>query len=116
MYVFRDKSGLEEAYSAIKRLRERFQNIRIEDKGRYYNTNLRDALELDFLLEQAELITIGALTRTESRGGAHYRLDYPKRDDANWLKHTLYFYTPDGPRISYAPVRITRWKPEERKY
>ncbi|ADN51185.1 succinate dehydrogenase/fumarate reductase flavoprotein subunit [Vulcanisaeta distributa] len=115
VYVFRDKNGLEEAYSTIKRLRERFLNVRIEDKGRYYNTNLKDVLELDFLLEQAELIIVGALTRTESRG-AHYRLDYPKRDDVNWLKHTLYFYTPDGPRLSYVPVRITRWKPEERKY
>ena len=116
VYVFRDKSTLEEAYTSIKRLRERFAKVRLEDDGRVYNQNLKDIIELDFLLEQAELITVAALNRTESRG-AHFRLDYPKRDDANWLKHTLLFYTPEGkPRISYAPVRITRWKPEERKY
>ncbi len=116
VYVFRDKSTLEEAYTSIKRLRERFAKVRLEDDGRVYNQNLKDILELDFLLEQAELITIAALNRTESRG-AHYRLDYPKRDDVNWLKHTLLFYTAgDKPRISYSPVKITRWKPEERKY
>ena len=116
VYVFRDKSTLEEAYTSIKRLRERFAKVRLEDDGRVYNQNLKDIIELDFLLEQAELITVAALNRTESRG-AHFRLDYPKRDDANWLKHTLLFYTPEGkPRISYTPVRITRWKPEERKY
>jgi len=63
----------------------------------------------------AEIVVVSALARTESRG-AHYRLDYPKRDDVNWLKHTLAYYTPEGPRLDYIPVRITRWKPEERKY
>ncbi|KUO93239.1 MAG: fumarate reductase [Thermocladium sp. ECH_B] len=115
VYVFREKSGLEEAYSSLKKLRERFNNSRIEDRGLVYNQNLKDLMEIDFLLEQAEIITLGALNRTESRG-AHARIDYPKRDDVNWLKHTLAFYTKEGPSFSYIPVRITKWKPEERKY
>ncbi|MFP3178012.1 MAG: succinate dehydrogenase/fumarate reductase flavoprotein subunit [Thermocladium sp.] len=115
VYVFREKSGLEEAYFSLKKLRERFNNSRIEDRGLVYNQNLKDLMEIDFLLEQAEIITLGALNRTESRG-AHARIDYPKRDDVNWLKHTLAFYTKEGPSFSYIPVRITKWKPEERKY
>jgi succinate dehydrogenase / fumarate reductase flavoprotein subunit len=83
---------------------------------RIYNNNLRDFLEIDFMLDVAETIVVGALNRTESRG-AHYRLDYPKRDDVNWLKHTLVFYRRgEPPYISYAPVRITKWAAEERKY
>ncbi len=116
VYVFREKSGLEEAYASLKKLRERFGNARIEDRGRVYNQNLKDIMEIDFLLEQAEVITLGALNRTESRG-AHARIDYPKRDDVNWLKHTLAFRTKEGPpSFSYIPVTITKWKPEERKY
>ena len=98
VYVFREKSGLEEAYSSLKKLRERFNNSRIEDRGLIYNQNLKDLMEIDFLL------------------GAHARIDYPKRDDVNWLKHTLAFYTKEGPSFSYIPVKITKWKPEERKY
>ncbi|OYT51628.1 hypothetical protein B6U66_03605 [Candidatus Bathyarchaeota archaeon ex4484_135] len=73
------------------------------------------ALELDFMLDVAEVIIVSALARTESRG-AHYRLDYPRRDDENWLKHTLAYWTPEGPRLAYEPVVITRWKPTARKY
>jgi len=73
------------------------------------------ALELDFMIDVAEAIIVSALARKESRG-AHYRLDYPERDDANWLKHTLAVMGPDGPVLSYIPVTITRWKPVERKY
>lgn len=115
VYVFRSREGLEEAYSRIRRLRDRLPMMRIEDKGRYYNTNLRDALELDFLVDQAEVVVVSALARTESRG-AHYRVDYPRRNDEEWLKHTLAYYTKEGPELSYVPVRITRWKPEERRY
>ncbi|RLG38055.1 MAG: succinate dehydrogenase/fumarate reductase flavoprotein subunit, partial [Thermoproteota archaeon] len=66
-------------------------------------------------LDVALVVAEGALRRTESRGG-HYRTDYPKRDDENWLKHTLAFYTPDGPKFDYKPVVITKWQPTERKY
>ena len=115
VYVMRHESGLMEAARKIRELKERYTAIRIEDKGRIYNVNLRDALELGFMLDIAEIIVVGALARKESRG-AHYRLDYPRRDDENWLKHTLAIYTPEGPRLEYIPVRITRWRPEERKY
>jgi succinate dehydrogenase / fumarate reductase flavoprotein subunit len=114
--VFRDQKGLEEAWSRLKRLKGRFSKARVENRVRIYNNNLRDFLEIDFMLDVAETIVVGALNRTESRG-AHYRLDYPKRDDVNWLKHTLAFYRRgEPPYISYAPVRITRWAAEERKY
>ncbi|RLI12174.1 succinate dehydrogenase/fumarate reductase flavoprotein subunit [Candidatus Bathyarchaeota archaeon] len=115
VFVFRHGDGLKEALKTIRALKERFKDIRVEDKSRTFNTALVQALELDFMLEVAEVITVSALARTESRG-AHYRLDYPKRDDENWLKHTLAYYTLEGPRLAYEPVRITRWKPTERKY
>ncbi len=67
------------------------------------------------MLEVAEVVVAGALARTESRG-AHARRDYPKRDDANWLKHTLALRTPDGPRLEYSPVTITKYQPAERHY
>jgi succinate dehydrogenase / fumarate reductase flavoprotein subunit len=67
------------------------------------------------MFEIAEIVLAGALARTESRG-AHSRLDYPKRDDKNWLKHTLAYYTPDTPRFEYAPVTITKYQPAERHY
>jgi succinate dehydrogenase / fumarate reductase flavoprotein subunit len=87
----------------------------IDDKSNVYNTNLYHALELENLLDLAEVLVTGALTRTESRGG-HARRDYPDRDDANWLKHTLAFCTPQGLKLDYKPVTITNWQPVERKY
>lgn len=114
--VFRDRQGLEEAWSSLKKLRERFSRARLENRARIYNNNLRDFIEISFMLDVAEVIVAGALNRTESRG-AHARVDYPKRDDANWLKHTLAFYRRgEAPEIGYSSVRITRWAPEERKY
>ena len=74
-----------------------------------------DVLELEAMFEVAEIVLVGGLARTESRG-AHSRLDYPKRDDTNWLKHTLAHCTPDGPRLEYAPVTITKYPPTERHY
>ncbi|MCW4052992.1 MAG: succinate dehydrogenase/fumarate reductase flavoprotein subunit, partial [Candidatus Bathyarchaeota archaeon] len=80
-----------------------------------YNTGLVGALQLDFTLDLAEVTIASALARTESRG-AHSRRDCPKRDDENWLKHTLAYYTEAGPRLEYAPVTITKWPPTARKY
>lgn len=113
--VFRDRSGLQEAEATLRSLRARAGSVVIGDKGRLFNTALVGALELEAMLELAQCIVAGALARTESRG-AHTRLDFPARDDANWLRHTLCYAGPDGPRVETAPVTITRWQPQERKY
>ncbi len=113
--VFRTRDGLEKMYSIIKDLQKRYNNILVQDKGTKFNTDLMEALELRNLLETAEVIVASALNRTESRG-AHYRRDYPNRDDENWLKHTLAWRTEEGIKFDYKPVVITRFKPEERKY
>lgn len=115
VWIFRNDNGLQSALKEIRQLKERFKNIRIEDEGRPFNTGLVEALQLDFTLDLAEVTIISALARTESRG-AHSRLDYPKRDDENWLKHTLAYYTKDGPKLEYVPVTITRWSPSARTY
>jgi len=115
VWIFRGGDELASAVKEIKALRQRFKNIRVEDKGNTFNTGFTSALQLDYMLELAEVTTAGALARTESRG-AHSRLDYPKRDDQNWLKHTLVYYTKEGLRLEYAPVTITKWPPAARTY
>ncbi|NOY60535.1 MAG: succinate dehydrogenase/fumarate reductase flavoprotein subunit [Calditrichaeota bacterium] len=113
--VYRTGEDLSKALEIIKKLKVRYNDIKIADKSRTYNTNLIDALELCNLLDLAEIMVTGALKRTESRG-AHARRDHKIRDDVNWLKHTLAFYEKEGPRLDYKPVNITMWKPVERKY
>jgi len=113
--VFRTGPELEKALAKIKELKQRVGDMRVRDRGRVYNTDLLSALEVENLLDLAEVIVTGALARTESRG-AHSRRDFPKRDDINWLKHTLASYTPTGPCLDYVPVTITMWQPVERKY
>ena len=113
--IYRDEEKMQQACNALRTLRERFKNILIEDRGTTFNTEVMNALELDYMLDVAEAVANSALKRKESRG-SHTRTDFPKRDDANFLKHSLAFRTPDGPRIEYLPVTITRWQPEERKY
>ena len=113
--VYRTGSGLEAALKKIRELKQCVPDVQVKDRGRIYNTNLLNALEIDNLLDLAEVVVVGALARTESRG-AHSRRDFPQRDDVNWLKHTLAHYTPTGPRIEYIPVSITAWQPVERKY
>jgi len=113
--VFRNGTGLKMAFDKIGELKKRLPDVKVKDRGRIYNTDLLTALELDNLLDLAEIIVAGALSRTESRGG-HSRRDFPNRDDVNWLKHTLAYYTPKGPRLDYIPATITMWKPVERKY
>jgi len=113
-YVFRTGEGLSTGLKQLRALRERsFRHV--DDQVKEYNTNFVNVLELEAMFEVAEIILAGALARTESRG-AHYRIDYPKRDDENWLKHTLAYKTPEGPRFEYAPVTITKYKPSERHY
>jgi len=113
--VFRTGEGIAEGLEKIRALKKRFRNISIKDKGHVYNSNLQNALEIANLLDIAEVMAVAALAREESRG-AHARRDFPKRDDENWLKHTLVHWSPDGPKLSYKPVTITKWKPVERKY
>ena len=115
VWVFRKGDELKTALKEIRELKDRFKNIRVEDKGRTFNTGLVAALQLDFTLDLAEVTIASALARTESRG-AHSRLDCPKRDDENWLKHTLAYYTVEGPRLEYSPVTITKWPPAARAY
>ena len=113
--IFRDENSLREGCRIIEDLKKRMTNSTVDDKDRVFNTDLVSALELDFMLDCAEAITYSARARTESRG-AHSRIDYPKRDDTSFLKHTLAYRNPNGPRMEYLPVTITRWKPEERVY
>ena len=113
--IYRDEQNMQKTCDTLRTLRERFNNIIIEDRGNTFNTEVMNALELDYMLDVAETVANSALRRKESRG-SHTRTDHPKRDDVNFLKHTLAFRTPDGPRIDYSPVTITRWQPEERKY
>jgi succinate dehydrogenase / fumarate reductase flavoprotein subunit len=114
VFVFREEAGLASALKAIRDL-QRTDYLHCEDKSRVYNTNLSQVLEVESMLAAAEVVVAGALARTESRG-AHARRDYPARDDANWLKHTVATYTPDGPKLGYSPVMITKYKPAERHY
>jgi succinate dehydrogenase / fumarate reductase flavoprotein subunit len=113
-YVYRDAAGLEQGLSELRMLHKRSYR-HVEDQVKEYNTNFINVLELEAMFEIAEIVLVGGIARTESRG-AHSRTDYPKRDDQNWLKHTLAYYTPDGPRLDYAPVTITKYQPTERHY
>lgn len=114
-WIYRSGEQLESGLKEIRQLRQRFKNIKVQDKSRPFNTGMLNALQLDFMLELAEITMTSALPRTESRG-AHSRRDFPKRDDQNWLKHTLAYWTEDGPRLEYASVAITRWTPVARTY
>ncbi len=114
-YVFRSGEGLSRAVREIRGLKEEAYR-KVGDKVKEYNTNFLHVLELDSLLNAAELVVTGGLARQESRG-AHTRLDFPKRDDVHWLKHTLAHRGPDGhPVLTYTPVTITKHQPVERKY
>ena len=113
--VFRTAEGLEQQRGEIEKLKGRYAEVPVEDKGKVFNTDLLFALELEYVLDCAEAIVLSAIERTESRG-AHTRLDYTERNDTDWLKHVLLSYTPEGIRTDYAPVTITQWPPKERKY
>jgi succinate dehydrogenase / fumarate reductase flavoprotein subunit len=113
--VYRNQQGMEEALAKVRELKERYRQVRVQDKGKTFNTNLIFTLELGFMLDCAETIALSALERKESRG-AHTRTDIPDRDDENWLKHVLVKSTPDGPQIEHLPVVITDWEPQARVY
>ena len=113
--VFRTEEGMQEALNKIRELKERFQHIHIDDTGSVFNTDLITAWEMSNLLDLAEITTASALARKESRG-AHSRDDYPKRDDQNWLKHTLAWKRDGEIELRYKPVVITKYEPKERVY
>src|SRR5262249_20236547 len=113
--IYRSEQSLRETCDRIRDLKGRFQRVTISDKSNSFNTELTTALELGFLLDAAEAVSFSALARKESRG-SHQRSDFPKRDDQNYLKHSLAFRTEGDPRIDYLDVIITKWPPAERKY
>lgn len=115
VHVFRETPGLEKARTKLADLRNRYPGIQVRDKSDVFNTNFRDALEIGNMIEIAQTVVEGAIQRRESRG-CHFMVEYPKRDDANFLAHTLAYRTDRFPRISRAPVAITKWQPMERKY
>ncbi|GKQ40923.1 succinate dehydrogenase flavoprotein subunit [Streptomyces sp. A012304] len=118
--VFRTEQTIKTAVEKIAELRERYKNVAIQDKGKRFNTDLLEAIELGNLLDLAEVMAVSALARKESRGG-HYREDYPNRDDVNFMRHTMAYREvgDDGTetvRLDYKPVVQTRYQPMERKY
>ncbi|WP_057337988.1 succinate dehydrogenase flavoprotein subunit [Mycobacterium tuberculosis] len=123
--VFRTEETLKQALTDIYALKERYSRITVHDKGKRFNTDLLEAIELGFLLELAEVTVVGALNRKESRGG-HAREDYPNRDDVNYMRHTMAYKEigadKEGPelrsdvRLDFKPVVQTRYEPKERKY
>jgi succinate dehydrogenase / fumarate reductase flavoprotein subunit len=113
--IFRTESNLLYAKEKIRELKERLSRIGLQERGLAFNHELVQHLELKGMLHLAEVIVEGALARKESRG-SHFRLDYPHRDDEHWLRHTMAYKTPDGPRLEYKEVTITSYPPKERTY
>jgi succinate dehydrogenase / fumarate reductase, flavoprotein subunit len=117
--VYRDQAGLEQALEVVRRLQEESQSAYIDDRGTVFNQDVLGALELGYMLDCAQATVVAAIERKESRG-AQFRTDFPERNDEQWLKHIDISLNEDpahpGPEVSYSPVTITQWEPEERKY
>lgn len=113
--IFRTGSQLKLALDRINDIKERFKRVGVTSRKRHMNYELLNAIELEFMIDVAHTIALGALLREESRG-AHFRRDFPERDDSNWLKHTVMTYREGEPAVSYKDVVITRFKPEARAY
>ncbi|HEX4466824.1 MAG TPA: succinate dehydrogenase/fumarate reductase flavoprotein subunit, partial [Solirubrobacteraceae bacterium] len=113
--VFRDEEGLQGALETIARLKEEAAGAWIDDRGTVFNQDVLGAIELGYMIDCAETTVVAAIERKESRG-AQFRTDYPERNDDEWLKHIDITLDGDTPKVSYSPVTITQWQPEERKY
>ncbi len=113
--VYRDEAGLAQALQVVNRLREESDSAYIDDRGTVFNQDVLGALELGYMLDCAQATVVAAIERKESRG-AQFRTDFPDRNDAEWLKHIDISLNGDGPEVSYSPVTMTQWEPEERKY
>jgi succinate dehydrogenase / fumarate reductase, flavoprotein subunit len=113
--IYRTGSIMESALDKVMELKDRFKQVRVTDTGKIFNTELLNAWELGNMLDVAELVTVCALNRTESRGG-HSREDYPNRDDQNWLKHTLAWKDNGKVMVDYKPVVVTKYQPKARVY
>jgi succinate dehydrogenase / fumarate reductase flavoprotein subunit len=113
--IFRTESEMEKAYKKVSELLEKYKDAVIGDSSEKYNMAFINYVEIENILKLAKAITMGALNRKESRG-SHSRADYPIRDDANFLKHTLIYQDGDQYRLEYSPVKVTKYQPEERKY
>jgi succinate dehydrogenase / fumarate reductase, flavoprotein subunit len=113
--VYRDQAGLEQALEVVKRLQEESKSAYIDDRGTVFNQDVLGALELGYMLDCAQATVVAAIERKESRG-AQFRTDFPERNDEQWLKHIDISLNGSGPVVSYSPVTMTQWEPEERKY
>jgi succinate dehydrogenase / fumarate reductase flavoprotein subunit len=114
--VFRQEHEMRRQGEIVAALRERYERVVVDDKGDVFNNDLTQTLELGFLLELAACMVEAGLARKESRGAHARPRDYPKRDDENFMRHTLVTWQNGGPKLDWSPVRATRWLPEERKY
>ena len=113
--VYRTGAGLTEALDTVVRLKDRYARVPLSNGNGPYNPSLSTHLELGYMLDVAQVMVTSALARQESRG-AHYRTDFPERDDTNWMKHSIATHTPEGPSLTYKPVVVTQWQPERRSY
>jgi succinate dehydrogenase / fumarate reductase flavoprotein subunit len=114
--VFRREEQMLRQREIVAGLRERYRNVYVDDKSDVFNTDLTQAIELGCLLEIAACMLEGGVARKESRGAHARPYDYPQRDDENFLKHSIVTWENGGPVLSYKPVRMTKWQPQERKY
>jgi succinate dehydrogenase / fumarate reductase flavoprotein subunit len=114
--VFRREQQMEEQGEIVAGLRDRYRSVLVEDKGELFNSDLTQALELEFMLELADCMVVSGLARKESRGAHARPHDFPTRDDANFMKHTVVTWIDGGPRLNWKPVTVTKWQPQERTY
>ena len=114
--VFRREEQMARQLEIIPELRERYRNVYVEDKGNVFNSDLTQAIELGNMLDTAWCMVQAGIARKESRGAHARPHDYPTRDDANFLKHSISRWADDKPALSYEEVRMGKWEPEERKY